>query len=127
VSRDRTNRSGKTLFIDGRNLGKMINRRNRELTKEDIAKVAKAYHDFKTQNGEYEDIPGFAKVASLEEIKEHDHVLTPGRYVGSEEVEEDDEVFAEKMKRLTAELNEQFEKSHALEQKIKENLAKVQL
>ena len=58
VSRDRANRSGKTLFIDGRNLGKMITRRNRELTAEDIAKVAKAYHNFKTQNGEYEDVAG---------------------------------------------------------------------
>ena len=122
VSRDRTNRSGKTLFIDGRNLGKMINRRNRELTDEDIAQVAKAYHDFKAQNGEYEDVAGFAKVATLEEIKEHDYVLTPGRYVGSEEVEEDDEAFADKMERLTAELNEQFAKSHELEAKIKENL-----
>lgn len=127
VSRDRTNRSGKTLFIDGRNLGKMITRRNRELTPEDIAKVASAYHNFKTQNGEYEDVPGFAKVATLDEIREHDYVLTPGRYVGSEDAEDDDEAFEEKMKRLTAELNEQFAKSHELEQKIKENLAKVQL
>ena len=125
VSRDRANRTGKTLFIDGRNLGKMINRRNRELTDEDIAQVAKAYHNFKAQNGEYEDVAGFTKVATLEEIKEHDFVLTSGRYVGSEEVEEDDEAFAEKMERLTAELNEQFTKSHELEQKIKENLEKV--
>lgn len=125
ISRDRTNRSGKTLFIDGRNLGKMINRRNRELTPEDIQKIATAYHNFKAQNDEYEDIPGFAKVATLDDIKEHDYVLTPGRYVGSEEVEEDDEAFAEKMKRLTAELNGQFAKSHELERKIKENLDKA--
>ena len=127
VSRDRANRSGKTLFIDGRNLGKMVTRRNRELTPEDITKVSKAYHDFKTQNGEYEDVAGFCKVANLDEIKEHDYVLTPGRYVGSEEVEEDDEAFAEKMERLTTELNEQFVKSHELEQKIKENLTKINL
>ena len=126
VSRDRANRSGKTLFIDGRNLGKMINRRNRELTDEDIAQVAKAYHNFKAQNGEYQDIAGFAKVATLEEIKEHDYVLTPGRYVGSEEVEEDDEAFAEKMERLTAELNEQFTKSHELEADIKATLGRVE-
>ena len=125
VSRDRANRSGKTLFIDGRNLGKMITRRNRELTPEDIASVVTAYHNFKTQNGEYEDVPGFAKVATLDEIKEHDYVLTPGRYVGSEEVEEDDEAFAEKMERLTAELNGQFARSHELEAKIKANLEKV--
>lgn len=125
VSRDRTNRHGKTLFIDGRNLGKMINRRNRELSPEDIAKVSEAYHNFKTQNGKYEDIAGFCKVADLDEIKEHDYVLTPGRYVGSEAVEDDDEVFEEKIQRLTKELNEQFEKSHDLEAKIKENLTKI--
>ena len=127
ISRDRANRHGKTLFIDGRNLGKMINRRNRELTTEDIAKVTDAYHNFKTQNGKYEDVAGFCKVADLEEIKEHDYVLTPGRYVGSEAIEDDDEAFAEKMERLTAELNEQFSKSHELEQKIKENLTKINL
>ncbi len=126
VSRDRANRSGKTLFIDGRNLGKMVTRRNRELTPEDIAKVASAYHNFKTQNGEYEDMPGFAKAATLDEIKEHDYVLIPGRYVGSEEVEEDDEAFAEKIERLTADLNEQFAKSHELEEKIKANLEKIE-
>lgn len=126
VSRDRANRSGKTLFIDGRNLGKMITRRNRELTPEDITSVATAYHNFKTQNGEYQDVPGFAKVATLDEIAEHDYVLTPGRYVGSEEVEEDDEAFAEKMERLTTELNEQFTKSHELEAKIKANLEKIE-
>lgn len=126
ISRDRANRSGKTLFIDGRNLGKMVTRRNRELTLEEIAQVADIYHDFKTQNGEYEDVPGFAKVATLDEIKDHDYVLTPGRYVGSEEVEEDDEAFVEKMEQLTAELYKQFAKSQELEAKIKENLAKIE-
>lgn len=126
VSRDRTNRSGKTLFIDGRNLGRMINRRNRELTDEDIAKVTSAYYEF-CETGTTVDVPGFAKVAELAEIQEHDYVLTPGRYVGSEAVEEDDEAFAEKMQRLTAELNEQFAKSHELEANIKANLEKIEL
>ncbi len=125
VSRDRANRSGKVLFVDGRNLGHMITRRNRELSAEDIASIATAYHNFKTQNGEYADVPGFLKVATLDEIKEHDYVLTPGRYVGSEEVEDDDEAFADKMQRLTAELNEQFVKSHDLEAKIKANLEQI--
>lgn len=125
VSRERTNRTGKTLFIDGRNLGKMINRRNRELTPEDIAKIAETYHNFKTQNGKYLDEPGFCKLADLDEIKEHDFVLTPGRYVGAEEVEEDDEAFAEKMERLTKELYEQFAKSQELELQIKTNLEKL--
>lgn len=125
IARDRKNRSGKTLFIDGRNLGQMINRRVRELTDADIQKVTDIYHQFK-QTGTAEDIPGFAKVAQTSEIKEHDYVLTPGRYVGSEEVEEDDEAFADKMQRLTAELNNQFAKSHELEAKIKENLEKLE-
>ena len=125
VSRERTNRHGKVLFIDGRNLGKMVSRRNRELTPEDIAKVTEAYHNYKTDNGKYEDLPGFCKVATLDEIKEHDFVLTPGRYVGAEAAEEDDEAFADKMARLTAELNEQFAKSHELEAKIKANLEKI--
>lgn len=127
ISRDRANRSGKTLFIDGRNLGKMVTRRNRELTEEDIASVASAYHNFKTQSDNYEDVAGFTNIATLDEIKEHDYVLTPGRYVGSEAVEEDDEAFAEKIERLTAELNEQFAKSHELEAKIKANLEKIEL
>lgn len=125
VSRDRSNRSGKTLFIDGRNLGQMITRRNRELSAEDIQKVVDIYNAYKNQDEKYEDIPGLAKVATLDEIKEHDYVLTPGRYVGAEAEEEDDEAFEEKMQRLTAELNEQFAKSHELEAKIKENLGSV--
>ena len=126
VSRDRANRRGKVLFIDGRNLGKMVTRRNRELTEEDIARIAKTYHDYKTVSADYADQPGFCKVANLEEIKQHDYVLTPGRYVGVEEAEEDDEPFAEKFARLTAVLEGQFAKSHELEAKIKENLAKIE-
>ena len=75
---------------------------------------------------DYRDMPGFCKSATLKEIESHGFVLTPGRYVGSEEVEEDDEAFAEKMERFTAELNEQFIKSHELEAKIKANLEKIQ-
>ncbi len=126
MSRDRANRHNKTLFIDGRNLGKMITRRNRELTPEDIARVAGAYHAFKQQADAYKDVPGFCKIATLQEIAEQDYVLTPGRYVGSEEVEEDDEAFADKMERLTKELDGQFAKSHELEAKIKANLGKIQ-
>lgn len=125
VSRDRSNRKGETLFIDARNLGQMINRRNKEFSDDDISKVAEMYHHWRTQDGKYEDIAGFSKVAKSAEIKEHDYVLTPGRYVGSEAVEEDDEAFEDKMKRLTGELKEQFEQSHELEQKIKDNLKKI--
>jgi type I restriction enzyme M protein len=125
VSRDRKSRQGEVLFIDGRNLGHMINRRNKELTTEDISKVADIYHNWKKQDDKYSDIAGFVKAVNIDEIKEHDYVLTPGRYVGSKEVEEDDEIFADKMQRLTTELNEQFAKSHELEEKIKENLEKI--
>lgn len=125
VSNDRTNRHGKVLFVDGCNLGEMVTRRNRKLTEEDIARVVNTYHDYKTASADYADQPGFCKVANLEEIKQHDYVLTPGRYVGVEETEEDDEPFAEKFARLTAELEGQFAKSRELEIKIKENLAKI--
>lgn len=125
VSRGRANRSGKTLFIDGRNLGKMVTRRNRDLTPEDITRVAQTYHQFKTQSSDYADIPGFCKVATLDEIAEHDYVLTPGRYVGSKEVEDDGEPFDEKFARLRAELDAQFAKSHELEARIKANLEKI--
>ena len=126
VSRDRVNRHGKVLFIDGRNLGEMVTRRNCELTEEDIAGVAKTYHDYKNASADYADQPGFCRVANLEEIKQHDYVLTPGRYVGVEETEENNEPFAEKFARLTAELEGQFVKSRKLEVKIKENLAKIE-
>ena len=125
ISRNRTNRHGKVLFIDGRNLGYMINRKNRELSDEDIAKVSEIYHNYKAQSSDYQDIAGFCKVAELDEIKEHDFVLTPGRYVGVEEAEEDSEPFADKMKRLTTDLDGQFAKSHELEAKIKDNLEKI--
>lgn len=127
ISRDRANRSDEVLFIDGRNLGKMINRKNRELTDENVKKVTDAYHEWKNRSDKYIDVPGFCKASKINEIRENDFVLTPGRYVGSEAVEEDDEEFAEKMKRLTDELNEQFEKSHELEAKIKSNLEKLEL
>lgn len=125
ISRDRKNRSDEVLFIDGRNLGHMINRKNKELSVEDIAKVTDTYHNWKKQDGTYADVAGFAKSTKIDEIKEHDYVLTPGRYVGSEAVDDDDEAFEEKMKRLTADLNEQFIKSHDLEKKIEENLEKI--
>ena len=125
VSYDRANRHGKVLFIDGRNLGEMVERR-RKLTEEDIAQVVKTYHDYKTASADYIDQPGFCKVADLKEIKQNDYVLTPGRYVGVEEVEEDDEPFAEKFARLTAEIKGQFVVSRELEAKIRDNLTKIE-
>ena len=116
-------RSGEILFIDVRKLGFMADRTHRDLSDEDIAKIAGVYHNFRGDgSGQYEDIPGFCKKSSLEEVRTHGHVLTPGRYVGAEEVEDDGEPFDEKMKRLTVQLNEQFAESVRLEQTIKNNL-----
>ena len=118
-------RTGKTLFIDARNMGEMIDRRHRVLADEEINKIASTYHAYRGENGEYKDIPGFCKEATLEDIKENDYILTPGRYVGFEEVEEDLEVFEEKMKKLTKELSESFEESKKLEEEIRKNLRSI--
>lgn len=126
ISRDRANRKEKVLFIDGRDLGSMSDRTHREFTDEDIQNIARTYHNWRGSNGgEYSDIAGFCKVASLQDIVDQDYVLTPGRYVGNEEVEEDSEAFEEKMQRLTADLSEQFAKGIILEQKIKESLRSI--
>lgn len=115
---------GKTLFIDARKLGRMIDRVQRELTAEDIAKVAETYHAWRGDKGagKYEDILGFCKSVAINEIRMHGHVLTPGRYVGAEEIEGDGEPFEEKMERLTAKLREQFAESVKLEKIITNQL-----
>ncbi|AEV68309.1 type I restriction-modification system subunit M [Acetivibrio clariflavus] len=117
-------RRNKILFIDARNMGTLINRRTRELTDEDISKIADTYHNWKKDDGSYEDIPGFCKSATLDEVRELDYVLTPGRYVGLPD-EEDDFNFEERVQKLTAELKTQMEESTKLDDRIKENLAKV--
>ena len=111
----------KILFIDARNLGHMIDRKVRELSVEDIQLIASTYQNWR-QGKEYEDVQGFCKVASIEEVSEQDYILTPGRYVGIAEQEEDGEPFEEKMGRLTSELYELFEESHKLEEEICEKL-----
>lgn len=116
------NRCGEVLFIDVRNMGKMIDRRHKELTDEDVEKIAATYHAWRGEGRKYEDVKGFCKSASIEEIKKHGHILTPGRYVGIEDIEDDDEVFEEKMDRLTTELAGQMEKSKELDEEIKKNL-----
>ncbi len=117
-------RRGETLFIDARKLGRMIDRVHRELVPEDIEKVAGVYHAWRGDKGagKYADVAGFCKSVKTEEIRQHGHVLTPGRYVGAEEVEDDGEPFDEKMKRLTKQLDEQFKESAKLEKAIRENL-----
>lgn len=115
-------REDEILFIDARNLGEMIDRRHRELSEEDIKKIADTYHGYRNIDGNYEDIKGFCKAAKLEEVRQNEYVLTPGRYVGIEEAEDDGIPFDEKMKTLTSELEELFDKSHRLEEEIKKNL-----
>jgi type I restriction enzyme M protein len=117
-------RRGEVLFIDARKMGVMIDRVRRELTDEDAQRIADVYHAWRGEKdaGEYADVAGFCKSVKLDEIAKHGHVLTPGRYVGAEEVEDDDEVFAEKMTRLTEQLGEQMAKGAELDALIRQKL-----
>ena len=124
LDKKKRDRRGQFLFIDARQLGYMKDRVLRDFTSDDIKKIADTFHAW--QHGEsYEDVPGFCYAASLADIRKHDHVLTPGRYVGAEEQEEDSEAFADKMARLTTQLAEQFGESTKLEAEIKKNLAEL--
>ena len=114
---------GKTLFIDARKLGTMVSRKNRELTDADIRRIADTYNAF--ADGTLTDPKGFCAVATTEDIAKQDYILTPGRYVGIEEQADDGEPFDDKMKRLTGELAGLFEKSHELEQEIREKLGAI--
>jgi type I restriction enzyme M protein len=121
VSKNKNGRKDKVLFIDARKMGYMETRKHRELKDEEIEQIYTTYHNWKNET-DYKDVEGFCKSALLEEIKSHDYVLTPGRYVGIEEEEDDGISFEEKMDRLTSELSDLFEESKSLEEKIKENL-----
>ncbi|HXG20692.1 MAG TPA: class I SAM-dependent DNA methyltransferase [Methylomirabilota bacterium] len=120
-------RRRQTLFIDARKMGRMVDRVHRELTDEEIQKIARTYHAWRGEKdaGQYEDIPGFCKSATTEQIAAHGYILTPGRYVGAAAVEDDGEPFEEKMKRLTATLRGQLEESAKLEKAILANLKKL--
>lgn len=141
MSRNRTNgkfrnRSKQILFIDARNLGHLINRRTKEFSEEDIQKISETYHNWRNnhdvipseakESPTYQDIPGFCASVSLERVKELDYVLTPGRYVGLAE-EEDDFDFAERFTRLKAEFEEQLKQEEQLNAKIEENLKKIKI
>ncbi len=117
-------RRGRTLFIDARQMGAMVDCTHRELTDEDIGRIAGVYHAWRAEEGagDYEDVPGFCRSATTEQIAEHGFVLTPGRYVGAAAGEEDDEPFDEKMKRLTAELAKQQDEARRLDPAIVANL-----
>ena len=114
---------GNTLFIDARKLGTMVSRKLRELTDDDIRKIADTYKDF--IDGTLEDVKGYCAAVTTEEIEKQGYILTPGRYVGIEEQEDDGEPFEEKMARLTSELAMMFEKSHELEAEIRKKLGAI--
>src|SRR5881296_1334022 len=132
LARDRKNgkfrdRRSQVLFIDARKLGRMADRTHRDLTDEDIARIAGTYHAWRGEKeaGDYADVPGFCKSAPLNEVRKHGHVLTPGRYVGAEAQEDDGEPFEEKMQRLTATLREQQAEAAKLDAAIATNLKEL--
>ena len=127
LSRNRANhkfreRSNEILFIDARKLGTMANRRNKEFSETDIALISNAYHSWRNKGGAYEDKLGFCKTATLDEVRANNYALMPGRYVGTEEIEDDGILFADKMNNLTVKLAEQFTRSDELQKAIRENL-----
>ena len=129
LTRDKKNgnfrdRRGHTLFIDAREMGEMIDRTHRTLTGEDVDRIDSTYHAWRgePEAGDYEDVPGFCAEADLEAIQDHRYILTPGRYVGAAEVEDEGEPFEEKMPKLVARLCEQFDEADVLEKQIRENL-----
>ena len=122
LARNRRNRPDELLFIDARKLGRMTDRTHRELAEDDIARIADTYHAWRDRSDEYEDVPGFCKSATLEEVAKHDHVLTPGRYVGAEPQPDDGEPFEEKMTRLAAQWREHQAEAARLDAEISANL-----
>ncbi|MBL3645518.1 SAM-dependent DNA methyltransferase [Bacillus sp. RHFB] len=123
AAKGQRDRKGEILFLDARKIGYMADRTHKEFSEEDIKNIADTFHSWRGTNEQnYEDIAGFCKAATLDEVREHEYTLTPGRYVGLEDVEEDGEPFEEKMLRLTAELSEQFAKSKTLEDEIRQAL-----
>lgn len=122
ISKNKTQK-GKTLFIDARKMGYMVDRKHRDFTTEDIKKLADTFESF--QNGTLEVVKGFCAIATTEDIAKQDYILTPGRYVGIEEQEDDGEPFDDKMKRLTSELSVMFAKSHKLEEEISKKLGAI--
>jgi type I restriction enzyme M protein len=125
-------RRGDILFIDARAMGTMLDRTERILTVEDIAKISGTYHAWRGTASareaglKYEDTPGFCYSAGLEEVRKQDHILTPGRYVGAEEIDDsDDEPIIEKIDRLTKELFAHFDESARLERAVREQLERL--
>jgi type I restriction enzyme M protein len=132
LARDRKNgkfrdRRGQVLFIDARKLGRMVDRTHRELTGEDVARIANTYHAWRGENnaGEYADVPAFCRSAALDDVRKHGHVLTPGRYVGAEAQQDDGGLFEEKMRRLATTLREQQAEAAKLDAAVAANLKEL--
>lgn len=129
IARDKKlrDRRGKILFIDARKLGHMVDRTRKEFSDDDIDKITRAYHAWRGEGdaGAYEDVPGFCKSASLDEIKSHGYILTPGRYVGAADVEDDDIPFADRFSALRSKLNLQLSDSDTLSAAISDRLARL--
>ncbi len=130
LARNRTNhkfrnRAGEILFIDARKIGALISRKNKAFNDDDIKQIADVYHNWRNIDGSYEDVQGFCKSATLAEVEANNFVLTPGRYVGTEEAEDDGISYDEKVTEISQNLKGYFEKSTALQERIKINLAKV--
>ena len=131
MSRNRTNgkfrnRSNEILFIDARNLGHLINRRTKELTQDDLRQIADTYHNWRNPDGNYQDIAGFCASAPISKVADLDYVLTPGRYVGLPD-DEDDFDFNERFTALKAELEEQLKEEARLNEFIAANLQKIKV
>jgi len=130
LSRNRTNgkyrnRKDEILFIDARKFGALISRKNKAFTDEDILKISDVYHNWRSKDGNYEDVQGFCKSSTIREVEENNFVLTPGRYVGTEDVEDDGISFEEKVSVISENLKSHFEQSIELQERIKLNLKKV--
>ncbi len=122
VTKERDNRKDKILFIDARKMGIMVTRKHRELSDVEINLICDTYHYWKDLGSEYSDINGFCKSATLNEVRGHEYIITPGRYVGLEDTEDDGEPFDVKINRLTEELAELFTRSHKLEDEIRKQM-----
>jgi type I restriction enzyme M protein len=126
------NRSNEILFIDARELGSMISRKQRELTDKDIAKISDTYHNWRNKSepgfsglNDYHDVPGFCKSVTIDVVRKNNYILTPGRYIDFAAAEEDGQAFEEKMQQLTATLKEQMQKAQKIDESIKDNLKKI--
>lgn len=130
LARDKQNnkfrdRRGEVLFIDTRKMGEMVTRRNRDLTDEEVKRIALVYHAWRGEGGKYSDVAGFCKSVKIDEIKKQGFILTPGRYVGAEEEEDDGIPFEDKMKELTSKISEQMEESKKIDEEIKKSFETI--